>query len=441
MDHTTQSESIGQRLRRLRLERGLSQRELAAPGVSYAYISRIEAGTRQPSVKALRKLARKLGISPEYLETGSDFGDAQKRELELTDAELELRLADDPGKVEAIFERLLREALEAGDVSTATRARISLGLVAAHLGRHDRAVEQLEAATGDEVDPASRPDAYAALGRSYAVLGQPERAVELFERCLSTLRNGAPEDIAAHARFASYLSAALADMGELERAREVTETALKESEGLADPYTQVRLYWSIARVLTMQGRQTAALEYSRRAIALLEASEDTIQLGRAHLVAASIANKLEEPSRAEGHLEMAERLLGRSHDRNDVASLRSEQAKHAAGNGDGDGAVRLAREALELLDDEDPAEQGGALFALGRGLALNGETKEAVGSFSRSVDLLNGQGRWEEAERACRAWAEMLEGAAQKDEAASVRERADGFAHQADRASRAPARR
>jgi len=68
-----QPETIGQRLRRLRLERGLSQRELSAPGVSYAYISRIEAGTRQPSVKALRKLAPKLGVSTEYLETGSQM--------------------------------------------------------------------------------------------------------------------------------------------------------------------------------------------------------------------------------------------------------------------------------------------------------------------------------------------------------------------------------
>jgi transcriptional regulator with XRE-family HTH domain len=60
-------ETIGKRLRRLRTERGFSQRELSAPGVSYAYISRIEAGARQPSVKALRMLARKLSVSPDYL--------------------------------------------------------------------------------------------------------------------------------------------------------------------------------------------------------------------------------------------------------------------------------------------------------------------------------------------------------------------------------------
>jgi transcriptional regulator with XRE-family HTH domain len=67
-----EAETIGSRLRRLRLERGLNQRGLSAPGVSYAYISRIEAGMRQPSVKALRKLADGLGVSVEYLETGSE---------------------------------------------------------------------------------------------------------------------------------------------------------------------------------------------------------------------------------------------------------------------------------------------------------------------------------------------------------------------------------
>lgn len=66
-------ESVGQRLKRLRLDRGLSQRELSAPGASYAYLSRIEDGTRNPSVKALRLVAPKLGVSVSYLETGIDY--------------------------------------------------------------------------------------------------------------------------------------------------------------------------------------------------------------------------------------------------------------------------------------------------------------------------------------------------------------------------------
>jgi ribosome-binding protein aMBF1 (putative translation factor) len=65
-------ETVGERIRRLRKERGLSQRELSEPGLSYAYLSRLEAGQRVPSEKALRKLAAKLGVTPLYLELGAD---------------------------------------------------------------------------------------------------------------------------------------------------------------------------------------------------------------------------------------------------------------------------------------------------------------------------------------------------------------------------------
>ncbi len=63
-------QTVGARLKRLRLERGLSQRDLSSPGITYAYISRIEAGARTPSVKALRRIAGKLGVTVEHLETG-----------------------------------------------------------------------------------------------------------------------------------------------------------------------------------------------------------------------------------------------------------------------------------------------------------------------------------------------------------------------------------
>ena len=66
--------TVGQRLRQLRTERGLSQRDLAGPGCSYAYISRIEAGARRPSAKALQHLASKLGTTALYLSTGKADG-------------------------------------------------------------------------------------------------------------------------------------------------------------------------------------------------------------------------------------------------------------------------------------------------------------------------------------------------------------------------------
>src|SRR5579859_2717825 len=121
-------ETIGQRLKRLRLERGLSQRELAAPGVSYAYISRIEAGTRQPSVKALRKLAAKLGVTADYLESGSALDADGARELRLADLELAIRLGDADGS-EPALEEIIIEADAAADASSAFRARVALAAV------------------------------------------------------------------------------------------------------------------------------------------------------------------------------------------------------------------------------------------------------------------------------------------------------------------------
>src|SRR5437763_16019644 len=105
-------ETIGQRLRRLRLERGLSQRELASPGVSYAYISRIEGGQRQPSLRAIRKLARALGVSAQYLETGSTTTTDEDREIRLSEAELRLRLGDSSGEAEDALKDVLRDASE-----------------------------------------------------------------------------------------------------------------------------------------------------------------------------------------------------------------------------------------------------------------------------------------------------------------------------------------
>src|SRR2546421_7341728 len=120
-DQSQAGETIGQRLKRLRLDRHMSQRELAAPGVSYAYISRIEAGTRQPSVKALRRLAAKLGVSAEYLETGSELLPADRRELRLADLELAVRLGEADG-IEQPLEELLAEAVDARDSAPALRA-------------------------------------------------------------------------------------------------------------------------------------------------------------------------------------------------------------------------------------------------------------------------------------------------------------------------------
>ena len=87
-------------MRRLRLERGLSQRQLASRGVTYAYISRIESGQRIPSVRAIRLLARRLGVTPEYL--ADRAGEIAK------DVDLEEKILDPAGLKARGYEGCLR---------------------------------------------------------------------------------------------------------------------------------------------------------------------------------------------------------------------------------------------------------------------------------------------------------------------------------------------
>jgi transcriptional regulator with XRE-family HTH domain len=62
---------IGERVKRLRKERELTQRQLAEPSYTAAYISTLEAGKVRPSEAALRHLAERLDVSYEELATGA----------------------------------------------------------------------------------------------------------------------------------------------------------------------------------------------------------------------------------------------------------------------------------------------------------------------------------------------------------------------------------
>lgn len=414
-------ETVGVRLRRLRLERGFSQRELSGPGVSYAYISRIEAGERRPSVKALRVLAAKLGVSAGYLETGRQITADEDRELRLSDAELAIRLADDSTEAVAQLEGILQEAIAAGDPSSATRARLALGLAAAGAERHKEAVRRLEEALAESaLPPHARADVYGTLGRSYTALDRFADAVSLFERCLAQVEEQAPNDVAAYVRFATYLSYALTDSGDIPRAQAVLKESLARARRSGDPYTRVRLYWSLARLSSHEGDATEALDYMRRAIALLEATDDTLHLGRAHLLSARIENTIGDLGAAEDHLAVAESLLGTQPEQVDLGMLRLERARTALLAGDGEQAERLARESLDVFGDHHASEQGDVWLALGDALRLQERSEDAERAYRRSIELLKTHGHAQELALAYEGLATVLREGGRDAEAQDV---------------------
>ncbi len=141
--HVDDPAAVGRRLKDARLAAGLSQRQLSFPGCSAAYISRLEAGDRVPSLQLLRKIAEKLAADEQYLATGVER--VEQDPPEVVAAELERRLAggrrepetgrpagglDDPRSRARVLWEHSRALVTAGDRRLAARyARDALALL------------------------------------------------------------------------------------------------------------------------------------------------------------------------------------------------------------------------------------------------------------------------------------------------------------------------
>jgi tetratricopeptide (TPR) repeat protein len=374
-------------------------------------------------VKALRKLARRLGVSVAYLETGVEVDPQEEREMRIAEAELQLRLGDDGAEAVAMFQQLLADAEAAGDHAIVLRARAGLGMAALERGDHAGAIAALEEPIqAGALSPLANAELVAVLARAYVSAGRKREAVELLEQAVSTTAEAG--DLITYLRFASFLSYALSDVGELERAREVVEEALERGQAVDDPYMRVRLYWSQARLAAASGATRQALRALRKAITLLELTEDTRQLGRAHLLAAEILNVAGDSEQAAPHLAQAAQLLSATPEAEDRYWLKVEQARQAAAIRDHNEALALAAEALTLIGETDPAERGTAFAIIATAHAGRGDSAAAFNAYAQAVALLEEAESWQEAVRTRQAWARDLKAAGRSGEAADVLEKA-----------------
>jgi transcriptional regulator with XRE-family HTH domain len=145
--HVDDAAAVGRRLKEARLAAGLSQRQLSFPGCSAAYISRLEAGDRVPSLQLLRKLALKLNADEEYLATG--VARVEQAPPELVEAEVAHRLGD-----HELAKQRYEQVLEA---TTAPAARAQAAQALAQLRGETLAGEPAQARPrGGLTDPAER---------------------------------------------------------------------------------------------------------------------------------------------------------------------------------------------------------------------------------------------------------------------------------------------
>jgi transcriptional regulator with XRE-family HTH domain/predicted negative regulator of RcsB-dependent stress response len=424
MDPAAPHETIGQRLRRVRVEHGFTQRSLACDGVSHAHISRIEAGTREPSVKALRLLAARLGVSADYLERGVDESDRSIVARQVEDAELTLRLGTDPA-VGSRLRELHDEAERLGDRRLAARAAGLAGLAAARDADSQVAIAFLERALADPgMDPVDDPDLAVTLGTTYLGVGRAVDAIALYERCVGSAAARIEGARSARIRFATHLSYALSDDGQFERATALLDTVA--SEPSADAYSRIRLAWAQARLDAILGRPTEACAHLDTAIGLLSETEDELQRSRAEFTYAEILVMEGQDDEAAAHLERATGIEGAA-DAAEVGKLRALKALVAIRRGDRDDAAEHVLAALQLMGDTDFGRPV-ACLALALVHLAGDALPDARHAFEEGIASCVRTQSWTHAVALCSMWADALEEYGLSADAAAARMAAARYA-------------
>jgi tetratricopeptide (TPR) repeat protein len=379
--HVDDPLAAGRRLKEARLAAGLSQRQLAFPGCSAAYISRLEAGQRVASLQLLRKIAAKLSADEEYLATG--VARERPRPVELVEADVALRL-DDLDTARDLYERALQTS---ADPRAKAEALGGLGRLALRQGDPAQAVDAIEEALAMSSSlSGTSPGLMETLGMAYAAKGELESAIAVFER--GTAEAGTAGDSLGQIRCEIWLANALIDSGNFGRAEEVLGRAIAQSRDTLDPSQRARLYWSQSRLHTLKGDQDAAARFARKTLALLELGEDAYNTARAHQLLAFIAVERERGEEALDHITRGLTMLGEDVSPVEIAKFRIEEARALVLLGRSEEAAATAMTAQGLLDDAEPDDAGRAYTVLGDVHRQIGDTARAREIWELAAELL-----------------------------------------------------
>lgn len=382
LTHVDSPAAVGRRIQEARTQAGLSQRRLAFPGCTPAYISRIESGERTPSLQLLRELAKRLDVPEAYLATGEQ-PDRELPGQRMVEAEVALRL-DETERARELYETILAEPR---DDDERAGALAGLGQLAYRQGDMKLSRHRLEEAlSASRADVVEHPAVGDTLGRVLVSLGELETAIGIFERSLAAAEER--KDVVEVLRFSVLLSNALIDSSSFGRAEELLGRALAQTENLADPIIRARLYWSQSRLHTLQTEPDAAARYARKALDLLELTEDTHYAARAHQLLAHIELDRGRPTDALELLRRGGELLGDHSNQPERARFRLEEARALAQLGQAEEAAAVAMEAAGVLADTNPVEAGRGYHFLAEAFDELGEPGRARELYELAAELL-----------------------------------------------------
>ena len=269
---------LGRRIRDARVAKGLTQSDLAGAEYSVGFISRIESGARQPSRHTLTALANRLQVSLAYLSQGVEPSDELSLRHDVDTAELALAGGDIDeamtGSAALLESGALRESLD-----LERRARLVHALAQEAAGDTHAAIIELEDLLED-MGPEPSAAVGIALSRCYRETGDYPKAVQIGEQVLGSLEEAGLAGTTEHIRLSMTVAGAHFESGALGVATRMARRAIKCAEANASPEAQAAAYWNASVFERAAGHLDRAVEFSRRALGLMEDGTSTRNLGK-----------------------------------------------------------------------------------------------------------------------------------------------------------------
>jgi tetratricopeptide (TPR) repeat protein len=398
--------SLGERVRQLRIARGLTQTDLASSRFSKEYVSQIERGKTRPTAETVEWLAAQLGVDSTFLETGVSSSERERVESVVARAEAAIEASQYEDAV-AELEPLAPTLANLAAPELELRALLAGAWSSMYLGEIRKGIEILDHARRIAEEPTftdvDRANVLYHLACCRFKLNSISTALALYTQALDLVdRSPLPAD-RLRSHIYEWRSRCYQRQRDWAAAQEDAERALELAEALNDRHTMGHVYFQYSLIAERTGNWVLARSYAEKAKAIYEEFRDQANVGKLLNEIGALNFQLGKPEEAIAYLKQSFKVLIDVGDDIDAARVINSLAQVHLGTGKVDLAEEQSRQALEMLEGrvDHLDEIGNAQLVLGRSLMEQNrldEADEQLAAAERSFDQLSS------ASHRARAW-------------------------------------
>lgn len=380
----------GERVRALRLARGMTQGILAGEDFTKGFISLVETGRTRMSLRAAEIIAGRLGTTVADLLAAGPGGD-KAREVMLLRAEAELR-AGRPANALQLTRQLQTTGQGPFDARVQRirgRALLDLGSWRDAVLEFDAALRGFRAAGHTQLAVRTLFD----LARAHNYLDERIEALSLALECERAIQSGTVIDRTLELQLASFIATIYVTIGDYASADLRSERAKALAEDVTDTRAVAALYESLAVTRQEQGDYDAALDFARRALGAYEQLELEAMVGSSWNTIGWICVQRRQFGRAEDALAKAERSAVERGDQPLLGYVLQTRAELELARGKTTDAIRIAEASTRLVG---ASERCKALSLLVRAQAIAASAAplaEVRRAFAQATAALEPHGR------------------------------------------------